>query len=78
MSDVNPFGSSDTSGSALSCTDAIESNYYVVKTALFSTHPTYTECDPASSGLAWPGLAPPFYPLTQADVSLRSPAALHL
>lgn len=70
MSDANLVGSSNTLGSALSFTDAIESNYYVVKTALFPTHPTYPESD-----LACPPPPPPF---TQADVSLRSPAALHL
>lgn len=52
MSDANPTGSSNALGAALSCSDAVESNYHVVKTALFPTHPTYPESD-----LAWPGLA---------------------
>lgn len=53
MSDADPCGSSDTSGWALCCAHAIESNYYVVKTTLFPTHPrTYPQSD-----LAWPGLA---------------------
>lgn len=58
MSDADPCGSSDTSGWALCCAHAIESNYYVVKTTLFPTHPrTYPQSD-----LAWPGrvaLLPP-------------------